>query len=55
MHYSTSYTDVKEKDVLAIIGSTGFLEISVNQGSAKNILALKKGDKLVSGVNDNLL
>ncbi|GJQ59925.1 MAG: hypothetical protein D8M57_13930 [Candidatus Scalindua sp. AMX11] len=45
----TSYTDVKEKDLLAIIGSTGFLEISVNQGSAKNLLQLNKGDKLIIG------
>ncbi|MDR4505590.1 MAG: SAM-dependent chlorinase/fluorinase [Candidatus Scalindua sp.] len=52
---STSYTDVKEKEVLAIIGSTGFLEISVNQGNAENILALQKGDKLILGVQDNLL
>lgn len=51
---STSYTDVKEKDVLAIIGSTGFLEISVNQASAKNILQLQRGDKLVLGVSENL-
>jgi len=46
---SNSYTDVKDKEVLAIIGSTGFLEISVNQGSAKDVLHLKKGDKLVLG------
>ncbi|MCP5005635.1 MAG: SAM-dependent chlorinase/fluorinase [Planctomycetes bacterium] len=51
---STSYTDVKEKDALAIIGSTGFLEISVNRGSATNTLKLNKGDNLVLGTGENV-
>ncbi len=31
---STSYSDVNIGEILAIVGSSGFLEISVNQGSA---------------------
>ncbi len=46
---SESYADVKEKEVLAIFGSSGYLEISVNHGNAKDVLNLKKGDKLVLG------
>lgn len=46
---SDSYADVGEKEVLAIFGSSGYLEISVNRGSAKDVLNLKKGDKLVLG------
>jgi len=44
-----SYTDVGENEPLAIFGSSGYLEISVNRGSARDILNLKKGDKLVLG------
>ncbi len=51
----TSYTDVQEKEELAIIGSSGLLEISVNRGSAQNILQLEKGDKLIVGLNDEHL
>ncbi|MFQ5965165.1 MAG: S-adenosyl-l-methionine hydroxide adenosyltransferase family protein [Candidatus Scalinduaceae bacterium] len=46
---SNSYADVGEKEVVAIFGSSGYLEISVNHGNAKNVLNLKKGDKLVLG------
>ncbi len=44
-----SYTDVGDNEVLAIFGSSGYLEISVNMGNAGDILKLKKGDKLVLG------
>ncbi|GAX60855.1 hypothetical protein SCALIN_C14_0121 [Candidatus Scalindua japonica] len=45
----SSYTDVGDNEALAIFGSSGYLEISVNRGSAGDILKLKKGDKLVLG------
>ena len=35
---SESYADVQEGDLLAIIGSSGLLEISVNQGRASDII-----------------
>ncbi len=46
---SDSYADAGDKEVVAIFGSSGYLEISVNCGNAKEILNLKKGDKLVLG------
>ena len=46
---STSYADAGDKETLAIFGSSGYLEISVRAGSARDILDLKKGDKLVLG------
>jgi S-adenosyl-L-methionine hydrolase (adenosine-forming) len=45
----SSYSDVGDGEALAIFGSSGYLEISVNQGSAGGILKLKKGDKLILG------
>jgi S-adenosylmethionine hydrolase len=45
----SSYTDVGDNEALAIFGSSGYLEISVNRGSAGDILKLKKGDKLILG------
>lgn len=39
---ATSYNDVKVGDILAIVGSSGFLEISVNQGSASKLIKDKK-------------
>lgn len=45
----SSYTDVGDNEALAIFGSSGYLEISVNRGSAGDVLKLKKGDKLVLG------
>jgi len=45
----SSYSDVGDNEALAIFGSSGYLEISVNRGSAGSILKLKKGDKLILG------
>ncbi len=45
----SAYTDVGDNEALAIFGSSGYLEISVNLGSARDVLKLKKGDKLVLG------
>ena len=36
-----------EQQPLAIIGSHNFLEISVNQGSAANVLNMRVGDKVL--------
>ncbi len=44
-----SYTDVDDNEALAIFGSSGYLEISINRGRAGDVLKLKKGDKLVLG------
>jgi hypothetical protein len=41
---SNSYYKGKEKEILALEGSTGYLEISANQGSAEEILGKKRGD-----------
>ena len=45
----SSYTDVGDNEALAIFGSSGYLELSVNRGSAGDVLKLKKGDKLILG------
>lgn len=45
----SSYTDVGDNEALAIFGSSGYLEISVNLGNAGDVLKLKKGDKLILG------
>jgi S-adenosylmethionine hydrolase len=41
-----SYAEVKKKGALAIVGSHGFIEISVNQGDAASNLGAKTGDKI---------
>lgn len=41
---SNSYAQNNPGDLLAIWGSYGYLEISVNQGSAEELLKTKKGD-----------
>jgi len=43
---SNSYADVKEGEPLALFGSTGHLEISINQGNAAEKLKLKKGSSV---------
>lgn len=42
-----SYAESKAGECLAIIGSFGRLEISVNQGNAAQLLELKRGDPIV--------
>ena len=39
-----SYAESKKGECLAIIGSSGYLEISVNQGNAAQVLGLKRND-----------
>ena len=41
---SASYQQAAIENLLAIIGSRGYLEIAVNQGSAQRRLKVKKGD-----------
>jgi S-adenosylmethionine hydrolase len=43
---SRSYSEVKKGGILAIFGSSGFLEISVNRGNASRALSLRKGDPI---------
>lgn len=40
---SRTYSDAKKGGLLALVGSTGHLEISVNQGSASRVTRIKKG------------
>lgn len=42
-----AYGDVEKQQPLAIIGSHNFLEISMNQGSAANVLKVEAGDEVV--------
>ena len=41
---NSAYAESEEGECLAIIGSSGYVEISVNQGSAARILGLKRND-----------
>ena len=42
----STYGDVAEEDPLLLFGSTGFLEVAVNGGSAAERLAIRKGDTI---------
>jgi S-adenosyl-L-methionine hydrolase (adenosine-forming) len=44
---SNSYQSVPEKEALMIIGSRGYLEISVNCGNASQMFEIFKGDPIV--------
>jgi Uncharacterized conserved protein len=44
---SKSYSDVPKGELLAIIGSSGFLEISVNQGRASEVIDAEKSTIIV--------
>ncbi len=41
-----SYAETPKGDFLAIVGSKGYLEIAINQGSAGKILKVVKGDSI---------
>jgi hypothetical protein len=43
------YADVAEGKVLAVVGSCGFIEISVNLGNAAKKLGLRVGDQVLIG------
>lgn len=44
---SRSYADVRKGNLLALVGSTGHLEISVNQGSARTAAGIRRGDRVL--------
>jgi S-adenosylmethionine hydrolase len=41
-----AYEDVKKREAVALFGSHGFLEVSVNQGNAGTAFKAKRGDKI---------
>jgi S-adenosylmethionine hydrolase len=43
------YQSVREGEALAVLGSTGFLEIAINGGSAAEKMGLKRGDRVFLG------
>ncbi|MEO6884234.1 MAG: SAM-dependent chlorinase/fluorinase [Bacteroidia bacterium] len=49
---SEKYNDVQEGEIVAFFGSTGFLEIAINQGAAGNLLNLKKNDQITIRFDD---
>jgi S-adenosylmethionine hydrolase len=42
-----TYSETKEHIPLALIGSHGFLEISMNKGNAAQVLKIQRGDRTV--------
>ncbi|MDP2216220.1 MAG: S-adenosyl-l-methionine hydroxide adenosyltransferase family protein [Methanolobus sp.] len=48
-----TYGQVQVGDILCIIGSHGFFEIAVNQGSAAEILGLRNGDRVNIQITQN--
>jgi len=47
MGLSKTYTDVQAGDLLVLIGSAGFLEVSINQGNAQRYFKVDKGSKII--------
>ena len=41
-----NYAEAEKNEVFAVVGSHGFLEISMNQGDAAANLRVKMGDKI---------
>jgi len=48
-----SYGDVIEGEVVALFGSTGFLEIAINKGKASGLLGFKVNDQLTLNFSEN--
>lgn len=46
LDFCSSYGEAEPQKLLALIGSHGFLEIALNQGSAAEMLHVKTGDKI---------
>ena len=44
---SKTYTDVQAGEPLVLIGSAGFLEVSINQGNAQKYFKADKGSKII--------
>lgn len=50
MPFLRTYGDVSKGQMLSLIGSHGFFEIAVNQGSASKLLHLNNGNELMIGI-----
>jgi S-adenosylmethionine hydrolase len=48
----STYGDVAEEDPLLLFGSTGYLEVAVNSGSAADRLNIRKGDSVKLSFDD---
>lgn len=46
---NNTYTDVKIGRPLVLLGSAGFLEVSINQGNAQKYFGVDKGSKIIIG------
>ncbi len=44
--FVASYGHAKEKELISLINSEDLLELAVNKGSAKDVLAIKTGDRI---------
>lgn len=53
MPFLSTYGEVPKGRVLSLIGSHGFFEIAVNQGSASKLLHLNNGNEIRIGVMSN--
>lgn len=47
-----AYADMPEGELVALIGSSGYLEVAVNKGSAAQRLGCEKGDSVTVTVSD---
>lgn len=47
LRFCAAYGEVPAKSLLALVGSHGFLEVSVNQGNAAKKFKVKAGDALL--------
>jgi len=43
---SASYSEVEKGRLLALVGSSGYLEVAANEGSAAEMLGCRKGDRI---------
>ncbi|MCB9334561.1 MAG: SAM-dependent chlorinase/fluorinase [Flavobacteriales bacterium] len=46
-HVSNAYNAVPEGEKVAIFSSSGFLEIAINEGSAKDLFGIKENDSVI--------
>lgn len=51
LRFCTAYGEVPRNTPLALVGSSGFLEVAVNRGDASETFRAKTGDKLVIEVS----
>ncbi|MFX1389238.1 MAG: S-adenosyl-l-methionine hydroxide adenosyltransferase family protein [Promethearchaeota archaeon] len=48
--FTSHFSSVSANSILLLVGSTGFLEISINQGNASKTLDFKVGDKILLNI-----